>query len=142
MVKRKKYFIKKAPAEITQLEDLLLTSFDIVLTGQDKKVPMFMMTNTNNIFGASAIAYPGALKNFVEKAKIEYPQMKTVFVLPSSVHEVILLLYNGGIEEEHTVEELRNIVKQVNACILNPMIVLSDDVYVYDAEKDVLSMAA
>ena len=53
------------------------------------------------------------------------------FILPSSIHELIVLPDDG----ESPVENLREMVKTVNNTQLLPEDVLSNDVYYYDGNK-------
>ena len=55
---------------------------------------MYVLSNRNKIFGAAAILYSGVLKAFSDKLK------KDLFILPSSVHEVILIPKDETMEWE------------------------------------------
>lgn len=56
------------------------------------------------------------------------------FVLPSSVHEVILLLD----KREMSVRELETMVQEINQAEVQPADRLSDSVYHYDAKERLL----
>lgn len=97
-------------------------------TGQNQ-IPMYVLTNKKNVHGAACIFYPGLLKKVAEKLKSD------LVILPSSVHEVILLT-----DRDHTAkEELYQMVCEINKTQVDAMEVLSDAVYFYDKVEDRLS---
>lgn len=55
------------------------------------------------------------------------------FVLPSSIHEVLLVKNNG----QMTAKELENMVKGVNATQVEPADQLTDHVYHYDSQNHI-----
>ena len=59
------------------------------------------------------------------------------FILPSSIHESILILDTG----EMDAKELQAMVMSVNQTNVSPEERLSDEVYYYDREEHCLSMA-
>ncbi len=87
---------------------------------------MYVLTNTEKYFGACALAYPGMVAELAEKLDAD------LYVLPSSVHEVILLPADSPSIEP---EQLRTMVKEVNATQVAPEEVLSDSVYYYDRKE-------
>ncbi len=91
-----------------------------------KDVPMWILSNSEHSFGAAAIMYPGVLKSLGERFGRDF------FIIPSSVHEVILLNdcnYSSA-------EDLKSIIKEVNRTQLEPHEILSDSLYCYLAEED------
>lgn len=89
---------------------------------------MYVLSNRNKIFGAAAILYSGVLKAFSDKLK------KDLFILPSSVHEVILIPKDETMEWE----KLQEMVQEVNSTQVEDVEVLSDSVYCYQRNKDSL----
>lgn len=59
------------------------------------------------------------------------------FILPSSIHEVILMKDNGDMNAE----ELQRMVMEINRTQVAPEEVLSDEVYSYDYRQQKLTMA-
>ena len=53
--------------------------------------PFYVLTNIQGINGAVCLLYPQVLKNFAEEAG------RDIIILPSSIHEVLLLPDNGDI---------------------------------------------
>lgn len=92
------------------------------------EVPMRVLTNRRHIQGAACMLYPGLLERLAEK------EGRNLFILPSSVHEVILLPEMGG----ESAAQLQSMIREVNQTQVAPHEVLSDNLYFYDsAEKRV-----
>lgn len=92
---------------------------------------IFIMTNKKGLNGFAAILYPGALKSAADMIG------KDLYVIPSSVHEAILVpagsfMGAGGLLE---------MVREVNATCVAEEEVVSDSVYFYDREERKLCMA-
>ena len=56
--------------------------------------PMYVLSNRTRVQGASCILYPNILKDFASAVKSDF------YILPSSVHEVILLPAQGDEDKE------------------------------------------
>lgn len=84
--------------------------------------PMIILSNRYCCHGAACILYPGLLEELAQKAG------KNLFILPSSIHEVILLPDTG----EERPEELRELVREVNTSQVRPEEILSDSLYYFD----------
>ena len=116
-----------------------LTGMDSVieyLTGQklgndilDGICSMYVLTVENNLNGAGAVLYKDLLKGFADRMENDF------YILPSSVHEMILL---PSFTDD--VESLSKMVKEVNATQLKPEDVLSDHAYVYRRADNTISM--
>lgn len=114
------------PADLIKMEEiveeLLGVSLDEEKLWDEKElVPMFVLTNRQRMFGAISIFYPEVLKELAEKVDAN------LFILPSSVHEVILLPDAGA-----KAESLQEMVKDVNSTQVAAEEILSDSVYYYD----------
>lgn len=85
----------------------------------------YVLTNARRAFGAENILHKDILKKFA----IEHGDF---FILPSSVHEVLLLSDQG-----YDVKGLRSIVREINGDerIVAPADVLSDNVYYYSLKR-------
>lgn len=92
---------------------------------------MYVVTNRHHFYGASAMLYPGVLG---ECAGIEGCSL---FILPSSVHEVLLVSDDGQFDAAG----LREMVMDVNRCHVSDEEYLSDDVYYYDRETGRITLA-
>lgn len=89
-----------------------------------------VLTNTEGVYGAAAILYPDMLHDLRERAGGGF------FLLPSSVHEFLVLPDRGAQEPE----ELIRMVREVNASQVPEEEVLSENIYRYDAAADTLSV--
>ena len=93
--------------------------------GLKDTVPMKVLTNDKRIQGAACVLYPGILEKISEESR------KNLFVLPSSVHEVILLEDTG----EENPEDLKRMIYEVNRTNVAAEEVLSDSLYYYDRKQ-------
>ena len=75
--------------------------------------------------GATTILYDGWLGAFAEKNQAD------VYILPSSIHELILILD----DKEMGAERLQEMVKEVNRTQVENDEVLSDSIYYYCREN-------
>ena len=95
--------------------------FELMEVPTEADEMMYIMSNTENVNGAAAIIDP----NNMDLAR-SYMQ-DDFYILPSSVHEVLLVKQN-----QMSVEELEDMVKTVNASAVALQDRLSDHVYKYD----------
>ena len=86
---------------------------------------MYVLTNPLRSFGASCILYPGMLEDIACRLGENF------YVIPSSVHETIILPESNGPTREHLLE----MVKEINETELCLEEILSDNVYYYDFQK-------
>lgn len=114
-IKKQPFFIKTL---MELLGEIMPKDEDMVL---EHGTPMYVMSNEKKLFGAITVLYPGVLNDFYEKHGAFY-------ILPSSIHEVILIPVSEGVEEK----ELQNMVKEVNVTALKQEEILSDEIYYYD----------
>lgn len=91
-------------------------------------IPMIVLSNTEKILGAGVILYEGVLKNIATEMKVE-----KIFIIPSSIHEVLLLPY-----EENKVAELVGLIQAVNMSEVMKEEWLSDRPYIYDSWSDTI----
>ena len=97
-------------------------------------MPMLVLTNGQSSFGASLIIHPDIREKIAECMGGDY------YVLPSSVHEVIIVPADGS--AGLSVRELNDIVRQINETQVAPEEQLSDKVQYYDSRKKMLMNAA
>ena len=93
-------------------------------------IPMYVLSNEQCYFGASCILYPNALKEISQKFA------DSLFILPSSIHEVIII--PASYTED--ANELSEIVHDVNVSEVAQDEILSDSVYFYDQNTEQLSI--
>ncbi len=91
---------------------------------------MYIISNKSKINGAASMFYEDALSGLCEKLGTD------LYILPSSVHEVIAVSSEMG-----TPEELSQMVREVNGSQVAPEEQLSDHVYKFEAATKTLSLA-
>ena len=99
---------------------------DEEIEDMQQEVPMYVLSNKSRINGASCILYKDILKDFAMVVD------KDLYVLPSSIHEVILLPSDGTQESE----QLKEMVREINQSQVEKEEVLSDSVYYYRRSDD------
>ena len=102
--------------------NLLDENVDFGLRSHDM---LYALTNVEKQYGASMITQPEVLN------KLEQLFPEGFYVLPSSVHEVLIVPDNGEMEPKM----LGEMVREVNKNEVERQEVLSDRVYSYDKEK-------
>ena len=106
-------------------------AFPGILPKAGETPEIYIMTNKKGLNGFAAVLYPGALKSAADMAG------RDLYVLPSSVHEAILIpagCFTGA-------NGLSEMVREVNAACVAEEEVVSDSVYFYDRKEGRLSMA-
>ena len=92
----------------------------------------FVITNKDKKLGACCLVCPEVIETAINKLGID------CYILPSSIHEVILVEKRGGSED---LEYLRDCVKQVNRQSIPAAEILSDKVFVYNAKTKKIEIA-
>lgn len=92
---------------------------------------LMVLTNAQGFGGASALFYPGQLEAIAEQVGSDF------FVLPSSVHETLILADDGSAD----LDSLQFMVREINQSEVAPEDRLSDFVYHYDTQDHVLEKA-
>lgn len=103
---------------------------DQTITKAASFCPMYVLTNAQKLYGASCILYPGLLEGISEKLGSD------LFILPSSIHEIILL---PAISRSYR-DELASMVNEINQTELAADEVLSSCVYYYSRAEQALSI--
>lgn len=92
----------------------------------------FVITNKDKKLGACCLACPEVIETAINKLGID------CYILPSSIHEVILIEKGGGSED---LEYLRDMVNQVNRQSVPAAEILSDKVFVYNQKTKKIEIA-
>lgn len=118
---------EKLPAQIITMEQILeMEGAGAAGTDRDGKVPMYVLTNRARFLGAGVILYPGLLKKISRMLGEEF------YILPSSIHECILVPESIHYDQQ----ELAEMVRDINREHVSPREVLSDSVYRYRKRED------
>lgn len=89
------------------------------------ELPMQVLSNQQQLNGAACVLYPGVLEQVAGRMRTGF------YILPSSIHEVILMPDTGDLEPG----TLEAMVAQVNATQVQPEDILTDSLYYYDPER-------
>lgn len=110
-------------AEDVQCDELI--SDDV-----NEQLPMYVLSNRARVQGASCMLYPDIIKDFSTAVDSD------IYILPSSIHELILLPARG----DENCEELKSMVRDINETQVEREEVLSDSVYYYDRREECIKM--
>ncbi len=124
---------EQMPELITPIADMIATLRGL----KPEEIPVFpvnemplVLTNRRKTYGAAAVLYDDVLKDISEKYDDD------LYILPSSVHEVILVGRSMCSDENVLLE----MVKDVNNSVVLPDEVLSDNIYMYSKESGKISL--
>ena len=92
--------------------------------------PMYILSNSGKVNGATCILYDGLLSQIAERLKSDF------ILLPSSIHEVILV----PVDQCEELCTFSSMVAEVNETQLTDEEILSDHAYYYERSKGVLAM--
>ena len=93
-------------------------------------LPLYVLSNYQKTNGAGCILYKDLLKIIAEKYQTDF------YILPSSIHEVLLL----PVDESREREELSSMVQEINNTQLCKEEILSDHVYYFSRETGKITM--
>ncbi len=124
------------PARSFSMEELLGEAED-ELTQEEYQdflhsVPMKILSNEKKNQGAGCLLYEGVLESMAREYNGDF------YLLPSSIHETIVLPDNGA----ESAESLRRMVYEVNRSQVLPEEVLSDSLYYYSRERKRLEIVS
>lgn len=129
--------LKLLPYEFRSMMDIMMEvmegpSVSEFMPDSEKEnpIPMYVLSNCERNLGAACILYDSVLSEVGEQLGQDF------YVLPSSVHECIIVPCDVAVLKE----ELRDMVREINATQIPPEEILSDEVYVYDRENHRLSL--
>lgn len=111
--------LDKKRATLRRLCDILRESPEYARDGELPDSSLLVLTNTDGVAGAVAIAYPNQIE--IIRAGLD----GGFYMIPCSIHECLILPDDGTYREE----ELNSMVRDVNKTQLQPDDVLSDHVY-------------
>lgn len=115
--------VRRLPYECIDIADMLHEMLGMELSPElQKELPMYVLTNTEKYYGAVNIIYDSILEAIGEKLETDF------YILPSSIHECIIVPALEGLEES----DLQKMVKEINKEYVDPEEVLGDSVYRYD----------
>lgn len=110
------------PARIRGITEVLGIPPRKSIANEQVEEDMYVISNRQEYLGAVCVLYPGILKSFASSRKCN------LYVLPSSIHEMILVPEEPGMDYA----ALEHIVRDINQTEVAPEEVLTDSVYYYD----------
>lgn len=125
---------KVFPAQFVSMEVMMRRMMGVP---EDMEMPpmgvpgLMVLTNDQTLNGAGALFYPGQMDQVAQQMEGDF------FVLPSSIHEVLILADDGTMD----LDSLQFMVREVNRSTVDEKEQLSDFVYHYDAKDHVLEKA-
>lgn len=127
---------KLFPATLEPIQQLLNRYIDSdediqeLLEHTPDEFQLYMLSNEPRINGSTCMIYDGLLADFTKKLK------KDVYILPSSIHEVLLMPVGNEINEQ----ALLNLVREANRTVVGLPDILSDSIYRYDSKHNRIRM--
>ena len=112
-----------SPDKIVTMKEILEERFDHMM---DIDIGMYVLSNKNNMYGASTMLYGSGIKQLSKDLD------RNLYILPSSVHELIILPQ----DDNTNAEALLEIVSQINDSEVSDEEILADSVYLYDRDSD------
>lgn len=94
------------------------------------RIHMYVMTNETRLNGAACMFYKGFLSRLSQQLGCDF------IILPSSIHEIILLPERHGV----VTEEYNELVREINEKAVEPSEILSDHIYFYRRKTDTITM--
>lgn len=114
---------KSMPELVIPMQELVEEITGIKLE-QSADIKMYVLTNQAKLNGASAMLYSEKIRELAERLNSD------LLILPSSVHEVLLL----PDDNEHEYDFYRQMVEEVNTTQVEPEEILSFSLYRYNKE--------
>lgn len=115
------------PAVIKSMDSEIESIIGISIPKDEATSEMYIASVPSKKFGACVLAYPGFFEQAAAIVGGSY------YVIPSSVHELILVKDSGNLSDDD-INKFKRDIKLVNKTILARDEILSDNLYHYDAE--------
>lgn len=115
------------PAVIKSMDSEIESIIGISIPKDEATSEMYIASVPSKKFGACVLAYPGFFEQAAATVDGSY------YVIPSSVHELILVKDSGNLSDDD-INKFKSDIKLVNKTILARDEILSDNLYHYDVE--------
>lgn len=119
----------KENLQIRHMDDMIEELAGVRLDGEGK-TSFYVLTNDVQKYGAVGIFRIDLLMELAKRVE------QNLYILPSSVHEVLLLPDNG----ENEAEGLKGIIREVNTKVVDRTDLLSNELYYFSREGGVITM--
>ncbi|CRZ33626.1 hypothetical protein DFR55_10224 [Herbinix hemicellulosilytica] len=91
---------------------------------------LYILSNEKGVYGAFYILYKDIIRDFARLIN------SNLYILPSSIHELILIPVKNSPEKEY----LNRLIMEINETMISDDEILSDKVYIYSIEKDEITV--
>jgi len=119
------------PPDIINMADLLRELYNDPLRLICVILPMYVLTTKARMYGAAALLYNGQLEAIAQEVEGDF------YLLPSSIHEIIILPKKYAAEEEY----LSQMVDEINHEQVDLEEILSNHAYLYsNLTKEIISL--
>lgn len=116
---------KYTKSTFRDLDTVLAEQMGIRLPASYKpQIPMYLLSNEERAYGATAVMYPGMLQKIREQVGMDY------YLLPTSVHELTILPQYPFLDSA----KIRETIRRDNRESISPADVLSDHLFEYRGE--------
>lgn len=122
--------LRLLPADFMSLKQAVERQCALTEEQQESACSMYVLTNRENYFGAGCLLFDSVLQEIGQKLREDF------WVLPSSVHECIIIPESYDISKE----ALSEMVRDINRCGVAQEDFLSDEVYCYKRAVHKLSL--
>lgn len=124
---------QKQPVWIRSMNDILRQHDmeELLEDSQKLTIGFLVASNKEKCLGAGAMLYDGVLQDIADKLQSD------VIIIPSSIHECLLLKMEDNIDFDY----LKELVKEANSTSVQPEERLSDSVYIYRKQTDKIELA-
>ena len=107
-------------------------SFVTTDEGEEFGNMIYILSNSDKCLGAGVILYPGVLEEIAKEYEND------VFIIPSSIHEVIAL----PATDDGDFGFLQKMIREVNRSTVSEEEILSDNLYIYHADTGKINICA
>ena len=105
---------------------------------EESDLPLYVVTTKDNVYGASALAFPEIFKDFCLSHDVE-----SCYILPSSTEEVIVCPCKGDFcQSSEKAYELAQMVYDINSAMVDPQLRLDPVCYHYSVASAEITIAA
>ena len=120
---------KTLPATLRNMSEVMKEILGLLeglgLDESDETMPLYVLANQTGLNGAIAVLYPDILKRFSEEKQAD------LILLPSSLHEMLIVLDDEEMEYEH----LQQMVESINEAEVPRADRLSNNIYRFSQES-------
>ena len=126
----KKNTPKLLPWKFNSMADILSGLMCDLPDDSTSEIPMYVLNNSEWMYGASVILYEGVLQEVSEQIGGDF------WVIPSSIHECLCIPANGHVDAK----SLNEMIVSVNGSAVDAQEALADHCYIFSAKDGTLTI--